>query len=148
MQDLPRPADLVSLVADFLRTELMPVTKGAQNFQLRVAINALELSARQMRGGAASEAAEHARLAALLGCDGSLDDLNRALCERIASGAMTLETPGVAEHLWATTMAKLAVDQPNYASYKRERARDDRPSLHAPHPEEAHSAVSKDGPMR
>jgi hypothetical protein len=33
---------------------------------------------------------------------------------------MDLQTPGLADHLWQTTMAKLAVDQPNYASYKRE----------------------------
>ena len=124
MQDLPKPADLVSLVADFLRTEIMPVTKGAQNFQLRVAINALDLAAREVGGAAASDAAERARLAALLGRDDDLEALNRALCERIASGAMTLDTAGVADHLWATTMAKLAVDQPNYASYRREKERE------------------------
>jgi uncharacterized protein DUF6285 len=47
-------------------------------------------------------------------------DLNRALAERIASGEIDLATPGLSEHLWQTTMAKLAVDQPNYGSYKRE----------------------------
>jgi hypothetical protein len=26
----------------------------------------------------------------------------------------------LAEHLWQTTLAKLAVDQPNYAAYRRE----------------------------
>ena len=31
-----------------------------------------------------------------------------------------LQTPGVAEHLWATTLAKVAIDQPTYASYRRE----------------------------
>lgn len=123
MQDLPKPADLVALVAEFLRAEIMPVTKGAQNFQLRVAINALDLVAREVRGAAASDAAERERLVALLGHDGDLDALNRALCEKIASGAMTLETPGIADHLWATTLAKLVVDQPNYASYRRELAR-------------------------
>lgn len=124
MQDLPRPSDLVSLVADFLRAEIMPVTKGAQNFQLRVAINALDLAARQVRDEAAGDAAEQARLVTLLGRDGDLEELNRALCETIASDAMTLETPGLADHLWATTMAKLAVDQPNYASYRREKERE------------------------
>jgi hypothetical protein len=39
---------------------------------------------------------------------------------RIAAGAVDLNTPGLAEHLWATTLAKLAVDQPTYASYRRE----------------------------
>ena len=57
---------------------------------------------------------------ALLGIDGSLMELNRALAEKIAKGEVDLNTPGLKEHLWQTTMDKLAVDQPNYASYKRE----------------------------
>ena len=56
----------------------------------------------------------------LLGMQGSLGDLNRALADRIAKGEVDLQTPGLAEHLWQTTMDKLAVDQPNYAAYKRE----------------------------
>ena len=61
-----------------------------------------------------------ARLTQLLGMQGSLGELNRALAERIASGEADLNTPGLAEHLWQTTMDKLAVDQPNYAAYRRE----------------------------
>ena len=56
----------------------------------------------------------------LLGRQGSLEDLNRALCDLIARGEFTLATPGLKDHLWATTMTKLAVDQPSYASYRRE----------------------------
>ena len=56
----------------------------------------------------------------MLGTDGSLIELNRALSDKIAKGEVDLQTPGLAEHLWQTTMDKLAVDQPNYASYKRE----------------------------
>jgi Domain of unknown function (DUF6285) len=56
----------------------------------------------------------------LLGVDGSLLELNRALSETIARGEADLTTPGLSEHLWQTTMDKLAVDQPNYASYRRE----------------------------
>ena len=67
-----------------------------------------------------SDAAESARLKRLLGSDGSLIELNCALCEKIAKGEVDLQTPGPAEHLWQTTMDKLAVDQPNYGSYKRE----------------------------
>ena len=59
-------------------------------------------------------------LSQLLGMQGSLGELNRALADRIASGEVDLQTPGLADHLWQTTMDKLAVDQPNYASYKRE----------------------------
>ena len=61
-----------------------------------------------------------ARLKQLLGSDGALIELNRALSDKIAKGEVDLQTPGLAEHLWQTTMDKLAVDQPNYASYKRE----------------------------
>ena len=68
----------------------------------------------------AGDATEAARLKALLDTDGTLMELNRALSEKIASGEVDLKTPGLSEHLWQTTMDKLAVDQPNYASYKRE----------------------------
>ena len=37
---------------------------------------------------------------------------------RIAAGELTLETPGLADHLWRTTLAKLAVDQPTYWGYR------------------------------
>jgi hypothetical protein len=76
--------------------------------------------ARQLALEPDSDAAEAARLSKLLGMQGSLGELNRALAQRIANGEMDLQTPGLADHLWQTTMDKLAVDQPNYASYKRE----------------------------
>ena len=120
MQDLPHPAQLVEGVADFLKREILPLTEGARSFHLRVALSALDLVGRQLNLGAKSDTAEAQRLEMLLGRQGSLEDLNRALCDLIASGEFTLATPGLKDHLWATTMAKLAVDQPNYASYRRE----------------------------
>ena len=120
MQDEPTPTELIKAVADFLRNEITPVIKGHNAFKLRVGINALDLVTRQLALEPGSDAAEAARLSRLLGRQGSLGELNRALAERIAKGEMDLQTPGLADHLWQTTMAKLAVDQPNYASYKRE----------------------------
>jgi hypothetical protein len=120
MQDEPTPTELIKAVADFLRNEITPVIKGHNAFKLRVGINALDLVTRQLALEPASDTAEAARLKALLGIDGSLYDLNRALADKIASGEADLATPGLAEHLWQTTLAKLAVDQPNYGSYKRE----------------------------
>ena len=120
MQDEPTPTELIKAVADFLRNEITPVIKGHNAFKLRVGINALDLVTRQLALEQGSDAAEAARLSKLLGMPGSLGELNRALADRIANGEMDLQTPGLADHLWQTTMAKLAVDQPNYASYKRE----------------------------
>jgi len=120
MQDEPTPTELIKAVADFLRNEIAPAIKGHNSFKLRVGINALDLVTRQLALAEAGDATEAARLKALLGADGSLMELNRVLSEKIASGEVDLKTPGLSEHLWQTTMDKLAVDQPNYASYKRE----------------------------
>ena len=120
MQDEPTPIELTQAVADFLRNDITPLISGHQAFKLRVAVNILDLVTRQLTREDGSDAAELERLRALLGVDGSLTELNRILAERIANGELDLATPGLAEHLWATTMDKLAVDQPNYASYRRE----------------------------
>jgi Domain of unknown function (DUF6285) len=120
MQDEPTPIELIKAVADFLRHEIAPEISGHHAFKLRVSINALDLVTRQLALEQGSDSAEAARLSELLSLQGSLGDLNRALAERIARGEVDLQTPGLAEHLWQTTMDKLAVDQPNYAAYKRE----------------------------
>jgi hypothetical protein len=120
MQDEPTPTELVKAVAGFLRNDITPPISGHSAFKLRVAINALDLVARQLTLENSSDAAEAARLTQLLGMQGSLGELNRALADRIAKGEADLQTPGLAEHLWQTTMDKLAVDQPNYAAYRRE----------------------------
>jgi Domain of unknown function (DUF6285) len=120
MQDEPTPSELIRAVTDFLRNDITPQIGGHSAFQMRVAINALDLVTRQLTLEQTSDAAEAARLTQLLGKQGSLEELNRVLASKIASGEVDLQTPGLAEHLWQTTLAKLAVDQPNYAAYRRE----------------------------
>jgi hypothetical protein len=124
MQDPPRPSELLAAVARLLREELMPELSGALAFKARIAANVVEITRRELDLAPAAEAAERARLVALLGEEGDLARLNRELCRRIRAGAMSLATPGLADHLWEVTLAKLAVDQPGYASYQRERARE------------------------
>ena len=120
MQDEPTPEELIKAVADFLRNEIAPGISGHHAFKLRVSINALDLVTRQLALESRSNTAEAERLSRLLGMQGSLPELNRMLADRIAKGELDLQTPGLADHLWQTTMDKLAVDQPNYASYRRE----------------------------
>lgn len=120
MQDEPRPDELVKAVAEFLRNDIAPQISGHAGFKLRVAINALDLVTRQLSFAGGSDAEELHRLTLLLGVHGTLEGLNRDLADRIAQGDVDLATPGVQEHLWHTTLAKLEVDQPNYAAYKRE----------------------------
>ncbi|MBV8924601.1 MAG: hypothetical protein JOZ74_04450 [Bradyrhizobium sp.] len=124
MQDEPTAVELTKAVADFLRNDIAPMISGHNAFKLRVAINALELVGRQLTLAEGGDAAEADRLAKLLGTPGSLLEQNRVLAQRVARGEFDLATPGLAQHLWQTTLAKLAVDQPNYSSYKRELGRE------------------------
>lgn len=116
MLDEPKPEEILAAVARFLRETVAPATSGHVSFNVRVAANALEMSRRQLLD--ATVADEQARLAALLGHDGEIADLNVELCRRIADGELTLQSPGVADHLWAVTLAKLAVDQPTYWGFR------------------------------
>jgi hypothetical protein len=118
MQDQPTPSEIIATVAAFLRDVVAPQANPHTAFQARVAANALGLAQRHIDLAPAEETAERERLVALLGKDADLADLNAELASRMAAGAVDLTTPGVAEHLWATTLAKLAVDQPNYSGYR------------------------------
>jgi len=119
MQDKPPPDEILGAVGRLMRDDLLPQLTGRSAFLLRVAANAVDLVQRQIALAAVSDAEERTRLAALLQRDGDLATLNAELCAAIESGSMGASTPGLAEHLWATTLAKLAVDQPNYAAYRR-----------------------------
>src|SRR5258708_23460647 len=118
MQDEPRPTEILAAVARFLRETAAPATSGHLAFNLRVCANALEMSRRQLDDDPPAAAAEQARLVGLLKTEGDLATLNAELCRPIAAGEMGLETPGLAQHLWAVTLAKLAVDQPTYWGYR------------------------------
>ena len=118
MQDEPRADEILTRVANFLKGPATRESGPHISFQLRVAANAIEICQRQLTLAPKEEAEELARLRGLLGIDGDLPTLNRELALRIRAGELTLETPGLADHLWATTMAKLAVDQPTYSGYR------------------------------
>ena len=118
MQDQPNPREIILAVARFLKGEIAPALAGHLSFQSRVAANALEMMARQLELSPAADAAELARLKALLGADGDLLSLNTELSRRIREREMDLTTPGLADHLWAVTLDKLAVDQPTYAAFR------------------------------
>jgi hypothetical protein len=118
MQDQPNPSEVIGAVAEFLRNTVIPKADPLVAFQARVAVNALEMMRRQLDLAPAEEAAELERLKTILGHDGSLGELNAELAIKIADGALDLTAPGLRDHLWATTLAKLAVDQPTYAAYR------------------------------
>ena len=119
MQDQPTASELVEAVADFIRNHAMPQLQGHAAFHARVAANALDIVKRELDVAPTANAEEASRLAALLGMEASLEELNRELCRRIEAGEVGLDTPGLKDHLWRTTLTKLSIDQPNYSGYRR-----------------------------
>lgn len=119
MQDQPSAIELVEAVTEFIRNHAMPQLQGHAAFHARVAANALDIVKRELEIGPDAATAEMTRLKMLLSKDGTLDELNRELCEKIEKGEVTLDTPGLREHLWETTLTKLAIDQPKYSGYRR-----------------------------
>jgi hypothetical protein len=95
----------------------MPRLSGRIAFHTRIAINVLAIVRRELNLGPAAGAREAARLAELLGADGDAETLTGALCECVAHGEIDVDDPKLIEHLWATTLDTVAIDQPNYATY-------------------------------
>jgi len=122
MREQPSAAELVEAVAEFLQREIAPQLTGRANFHARVAVNVLNIVRRELALAPAADRAEAARLAVLLGAGGDAEALNEELCRRIAAGEIAADDPALLEHLWSTVLDVLAVDQPSYATYRRETA--------------------------
>ena len=128
MQDRPAAEDLLAAVRRFLSDTAMPNLQGHTAFSARVAGNVLDILARELALAPGFQKAETRRLKDLLDvapeAQSDLLDLNRELCDKIASGEMDLSTPGLRDHLIKISMGKLAIDQPKYQGYKTAQAND------------------------
>ncbi len=150
METTPSAAELIAAATEALRGELLPALSGRAAFQARVVANVLDIARRELERGPAADAAELARLRALLGAGATdaidaraptrppsaaadaLPRLRAALCAAIREGRVDLDTPGLADHLWADTMARLAIEQPGYPGYLREARSDAAPPAATP----------------
>jgi hypothetical protein len=132
----PPATEILASVSRFLHDELLPHLSGADAFNLRVSINAIELVRREIEQQGGADARERERLAALLGGDADLDALRTALCRQIAAGELTLDQPALREHLRATAIDRLAIDQPTYSSYRAALARRGAPTASKKKPSE------------
>jgi len=119
MREQPTAAELIDAVSEFLSREIAPTLSGRLAFHARVAVNVLAIVKRELELGPAADRADAERLAALLGHEGDPAALTEELCRRIEAGEIAADDPALIEHLWATTLATLAVDQPGYATYRR-----------------------------
>jgi hypothetical protein len=110
----PPAADLLADVAELLRERLLPTLQGELRFQALVALTVLGQVERELRLAPAQREAERRRLAALLGRDGGLEELNRLLARRLRDGALSLDDPALQAHLRAATAEALAINSPRW----------------------------------
>ena len=113
----PTAAELTQAVIGFIEGAA-PQLKDRDAFLAKVAVNALAAVRREIEQGPAAEAAATQRLIALLGHDGDFAGLNTELCDRLASGELTLDDPAVLAHLKASVIDQVRIDQPGYSGLK------------------------------
>jgi len=118
MMDQPSALELVTAVREFIEKHALPQLQGHTAFHARVAANALAIVGRELEQGSHANEEETDRLKRLLGTEGTLAEMNKELCRRIRSNAIPLDDPMLATHLRQTTLAKVAVDQPNYSGFQ------------------------------
>jgi hypothetical protein len=109
----PRTEELAEAVGAWI-DQIRPSLDPRNAFLARVAANAMATIARELTLGPAAEARAVAAMAQVLGHGGAHADLNSELCERIRSGELTAETPGLLAALQVMARDQIAIDQPNY----------------------------------
>ncbi len=121
--DMPRLEELVGATRDFLHGQVRDETTGRTRFHALVAGNALDIVYRDLHSGAEHRRREHERLRRLLDAEGSLLELRWKLVRAIREDAIGLDDTGLHEHLRATVINQIAIDQPKYSGFKTAAAR-------------------------
>lgn len=117
MQTRPDHPTLLDAVAAFLLEDVSPKLEADKALQFRVLIaaNLASVVANELRTHGARHDAELGRLAALLGHQGTLDELNRELAAKLRSNALDASKHAEAlEHLWRTAKDTLEVTNPRF----------------------------------
>ncbi len=106
--DNPTAAELTAAVRDWLADDVAPSDRPPHRFHLRVAVNVLDMVAREIELGPQHAASHAARLEQL----GVTDD--RALADAIRSGSIDYRDETVRALVWDSVVDKLAVANPSY----------------------------------
>lgn len=109
----PRTEELVESVRLWIE-QIRPSLDPRNAFLSRVAANALAAVGRELTQGPDAEARAVAAMADVLGHGGTFAELNAELCDRIRSGELTVESPGLLPALQVMARDQLAIDQPSY----------------------------------
>jgi hypothetical protein len=116
----PNSEQLCVALAGFLAEEISPVvTDAGLQYKLRIANNLLKIIARQVSISEAVQDQELNDLKQYLGAEGDLASLTECLIEHIRHDELAGREADLLLMLERVTLAKMAVDNPYYSSYKK-----------------------------
>ena len=121
MHNQPSQTELIDAVKFFISDTAIPQLTGRAAFHARIALNVLDILARDINERSKKEEAELTRLQQYLECYDprmNINDLNALLCENISSGKQDIADPDLLELLQANAVAQIEVDQPKYSGLK------------------------------
>jgi hypothetical protein len=121
LHDRPTATELVAAVREYLERDVMSATEGRVAFHARVAVNVLGMVERELELGAAQDAEEHDRLVALLGREGTVEELTELLARGIRDGDLDIPWSDTVAAVRETVRAKLEVANPRYLDASKER---------------------------
>ncbi len=104
-RSFPDSTILLRAAIKYLEEELMPTLGAYHRFKTRVTANALNTVRRELELRDTQAAAEHVRLVQLLGHE---------LAEKIRTGAIALDLPGLRDHLRQSLSDALAINNPKW----------------------------------
>jgi uncharacterized protein YcaQ len=113
---MPDANTLLDAAIKYLEEELLPELSGYHRFKTRVMTNVLITLRRELKLSAAQAATEHDRLIAILGHDGTTEELSLELADAIRSGSLDPADPAILDHVRKSLREALAINNPKWIS--------------------------------
>jgi hypothetical protein len=118
MQYRPTSSELLTTMADLLEGEVLADVRSDLQHKVRVAGNLLRLLDREERLGPANDAREHELLVAMVGHEGSRDDLVAEWTKTLRKGIPAADRPAAWAALVEITRMDLAVSKPGHDGWE------------------------------
>jgi len=113
--DRPAANELIASAAEHLAVNVRPALDGHRAFEALIAANLLAIALRELELGPELRAADEHDLARLLGREGSLEELEASLAEKIRGGELEDRRAEVLALLRASARRRLRIANPQYA---------------------------------
>lgn len=118
MREHPDGAELLAIAREVLRKELIPLLPKDKAYDALMIANAMSIAERQLQAGAQPQQEEKTALAALLGRDADLAELNRDFAAQIRKGSLE-DNAAARQLLWDATVQRVRESAPKaLAAYK------------------------------